>query len=259
MKVTPLDLRQTQFTQAMRGFDKTEVRMFLADAADDYEAALREIDRLRNEVVRMEQALAEHRDREANLRNTLLTAQRLADQIRDQAEQEARATVREAEVQADLLLHKSHARLGEVRDEIRQLKDRRRQTESTLETSIGALEQALELIRAQDQQDQHVLDDAMLSTAPDGPVVDAASSLVKDHEPFAVETSVTSERVTPKVHPELSPLAPPSINLASIVDDEVDDEQMLAQLRHFTREDGSKDEPEDEPVGEPSPATYRKF
>src|SRR3712207_9241147 len=76
MRITPLDMRQHRFKTAMRGFDKTEVVAFLTEAADDYEHALREIDRLRQDLSRMEALLAEHRDRESNLRNTLITAQR---------------------------------------------------------------------------------------------------------------------------------------------------------------------------------------
>ena len=67
----------------LRGFDRTEVVAFLTEAADDYEHALREIDRLRQDLLRMEALLSEHRDREANLRNTLLTAQRLADEVKN--------------------------------------------------------------------------------------------------------------------------------------------------------------------------------
>lgn len=159
MKVTPLDLRQMQFGSSMRGFDKQEVRAFLADAADDYEQALREIDRMRQELVRAEGALAEHRDRETNLRNTLLTAQRLADQIRENAEQEARMLVREAEGRADLLLEKAQARLQEVEREITELKLRRRDVEATLEASISALSNALDFVRAKDEvtKDEKVL------------------------------------------------------------------------------------------------------
>ena len=46
MKVTPLDLRQTHLSTSLRGYDRDEVRTLLTDAADDYEAALRELDRL---------------------------------------------------------------------------------------------------------------------------------------------------------------------------------------------------------------------
>jgi cell division initiation protein len=49
MKVTPLDLRQQRFQTAMRGYDRGEVNAFLAEAAEDYENALRENERLRQE------------------------------------------------------------------------------------------------------------------------------------------------------------------------------------------------------------------
>src|SRR5512141_2296323 len=94
MRIAPLDLRQQRFKTAMRGFDKTEVVAFLTEAADDYEHALREIDRLRQDLVRMESLLTEHREREDNLRNTLLTAQRRADEVKDAAQSEGKMIVR---------------------------------------------------------------------------------------------------------------------------------------------------------------------
>ena len=89
MKVTPLELRQRQFTTVMRGYDRAEVNTILAQAADDYEAALLENDRLRQELGKVEAALNEHRGQEKHLSNTLLTAQKLADDIREKAQQDA--------------------------------------------------------------------------------------------------------------------------------------------------------------------------
>lgn len=154
MKVTPLDLRQTQFATGLRGYDRNEVRAFLADAADDYEQALREIDRLRQDLARAEQDLSEHRDREINLRNTLLTAQRLADQIRENAENEAKMILREAEGRSDLAIQKARARLEEVEREITELKLRRRDVEAGLESSITAMTNALEFVRAKAREEK---------------------------------------------------------------------------------------------------------
>ena len=75
MNVSPLDLRQQRFRKRVRGFDRVEVTSLLHAVADDYEAALRETDRLRQDVARLEAMLNEHREHERNLRNTLLTAQ----------------------------------------------------------------------------------------------------------------------------------------------------------------------------------------
>jgi cell division initiation protein len=159
MRIAPLDLRQQRFKVAFRGFDRSEVVAFLTEAADDYEQALREIDRLRQDLARMEAILAEHRERETNLRNTLLTAQRLADEIKEAAQAEARLIVREAEGRASLILEKAQNRLDEIERDIAELRLRRRQVEGSLEASIQALYHALEFIREQDkpERDEKIL------------------------------------------------------------------------------------------------------
>ena len=157
MRIAPLDLRQPRFRTSMRGYDRTEVVAFLTEAADDYEHALREIDRLRQDLHRMEESLSEHRDRETNLRNTLLTAQRLADEVKTAAQNEAKMIVREAQGRADLLIQKAQVRLEEVERDITELRLRRRGVEGSLEASIQALYHALEFIREQDKPEDKVL------------------------------------------------------------------------------------------------------
>src|SRR6266567_1688376 len=97
MKVSPLDLRQLRFRSTFRGYDRAEVAALLAEVADDYEFALREVDNLRQEVGKMEALLNQHREHERDLRNTLVTAQRLSDDIRANADSQAKQIVRDAE------------------------------------------------------------------------------------------------------------------------------------------------------------------
>ncbi len=151
MRISPLDMRQQRFRTALRGYDRTEVVAFLTEAADDYEHALREIDRMRSDLARMEALLGEHREREANLRNTMLTAQRLADEIKEAAQNEGKLIVREAQGRADLLIQKAQGRLDEIDRDINELRLRRRDVEGSLEASIQSLYRALEFIRDQEQ------------------------------------------------------------------------------------------------------------
>jgi cell division initiation protein len=106
---------------------------------------------MRSDLARMEGLLGEHRDREANLRNTMLTAQRLADEIKESAQNEAKLIVREAQGRADLLIQKAQVRLDEIDRDINELRLRRRDVEGSLEASIQSLYRALEFIRDQDQ------------------------------------------------------------------------------------------------------------
>jgi cell division initiation protein len=159
MRITPLDMRQQRFKTAVRGYDKTEVVAFLTEAADDYEHAMREVDRLRTDLVRTQALLTEHRDRENTLRDTLVTAQRVSGDLKDTAQTEAKLIVREAQGRADLLLQKAQVRLEEIERDIKEMKLRRRDAEGAVEATIQALYRALEFIRDQDQtrSDDNVL------------------------------------------------------------------------------------------------------
>ena len=150
MKVTPLDLRQQRFATVMRGYDRGEVNAFLAEAAEDYENALRDNDRLRQELAKAEAVLSEHRGQEKNLRNTLLTAQKLADEIKEGAEREAARIVREAEGHADLLVQKRQVRVEELQREIDSLRLKRREVETSLEGIVSTLNNTIQFVREQD-------------------------------------------------------------------------------------------------------------
>jgi cell division initiation protein len=159
MKVTPLDLRQPRFKTVMRGYDRGEVQALLFEVADDYENALREMDKLRQDVTKLDAVLAEHRGQERNLRNTLLTAQKHADDIKEHAQAEAALIVREAEGQRDLLLQKAQGRLEDVQREIDALRHKRREVENDIESLVKHLNSTLEFIRDQDtrSRDERVL------------------------------------------------------------------------------------------------------
>ena len=86
-----------------------------------------------------------------------MTAQRLADEMKEAAQNEAKMIVREAQGRADLLLQKAQGRLEEIERDINELRLRRRGVEGSLEASIQALYHALEFIRDQDQPEEKVL------------------------------------------------------------------------------------------------------
>jgi cell division initiation protein len=154
MNVSPLDLRQQRFATSLRGFDKIEVTSFLLAVADDYETALRETDRLRQDLSRMEAILHEHREQEKSLQSTLITAQKLADDIRKNAELEAQRIIREAEGRSDLLLEKTAARLEDVQREIDGMKLKRKSVETSIEATIQTLRNTLEYVREQDARER---------------------------------------------------------------------------------------------------------
>ena len=159
MNVSPLDLRQQRFRSAFRGFDKVEVTAFLAAVADDYEQALRDTDKIRQDMQRMEAIINEHRESEKTLKTTLITAQKLADEIKAHAEHEAQRIMREAEGRTELLLDNAQARLEAVQREIDSLKLKRKDVETSIEATIQTLRHTLDFVHEQDarERDDRVL------------------------------------------------------------------------------------------------------
>jgi len=163
MNVSPLDLRQQRFRKTFRGFDKVEVTAFLVAVADDYEQALRETDRLRQELTRVDAVLTEHREQEKNLQSTMTTAQRLSDDIKTNADLEAKRIIREAETRSDLLLEKTQARLEDIQREIDGLRLKRKDVETSIEATISTLRNTLEYVHEQESRER---DDRILIHRP---------------------------------------------------------------------------------------------
>jgi cell division initiation protein len=135
MRITPMDIQRQDFRRAFRGFDASEVRAYLGLLAEDVAALQAERDALEQEAQNLRSLLDEHRQREAILKNTLLTAQRVSEEIRDNARKQAEMVVKEAEMQADRLLELAQSRAGDVERAILDLRAHR----SALVTDIRAL------------------------------------------------------------------------------------------------------------------------
>jgi cell division initiation protein len=166
--VTPLDIRQAKFATSMRGYDKAEVNTFLLEAADGYEQAMRDNERLRQEIARLDASLSQYRELEGTLKSALIGAQKLADDVRANATQdaarvrehaatEAAHIVRDAEARVELLMEQWQARVEDVQRDIDGLRLKRREAETGLESIISALHNTLDFVREQDSREQRVL------------------------------------------------------------------------------------------------------
>jgi cell division initiation protein len=139
MKLSPSDVQRQTFGTKFRGFDPDEVRAFLAAVAEEMVQLQRDKDRIEQELRHLEQIVGEHREREAILKNTLLTAQKAAEDIRESARREADTVVKQAEIQGDRLLELAQSRSHEVERGILELRAHR----TSIRTDIRALLQRL--------------------------------------------------------------------------------------------------------------------
>ena len=154
---TPLDVRQAKFSTSMRGYERAEVNAFLLEAADGYEQAMRENERLRQEVGRLEASLTQYRELEGALKGALMSAQRVSDDMKETASLDAARIVREAEGRAELITQKAQAALEDIQREIDGLRLKRRESEVALESIIAALHNTLEYVREQGQRETRII------------------------------------------------------------------------------------------------------
>ncbi len=122
MRITPLDIRKQEFRKTMRGLDSDEVYAFLTTVADEYEAVLSDNKKLREMIVNLEDRLKEFKDIEKNLRNTLLTAERITAEAKENARKEAGLILREAQIDADKASESIRGHTQQLRREIFELK-----------------------------------------------------------------------------------------------------------------------------------------
>jgi cell division initiation protein len=137
MRLTPLDIRQQQFTVRMfRGLDPQEVDAFLEDVAEDFETVLKENGLLREQLTTLEERSRGLVDREKALQDTLLTTQRLAEEMKDSARREAQLIMREAELRGDKFVEDLRAEEARIRADINELKRARRQVAEDLRAAL---------------------------------------------------------------------------------------------------------------------------
>ncbi|MHB1844669.1 MAG: DivIVA domain-containing protein [Deltaproteobacteria bacterium] len=149
MKVTPLDIRQKQFQRKLRGHDPREVEAFLELVAAEFEEVVRESISLKDELKRKSAKLDEFHERERTLQETMVTAQKVTEDIKDAAKRQAEVVVSEAELQGEKIVQGAHTRLVQILDEIAELKRQRAQFEAGLRSLVESQLKLLEVFQSQ--------------------------------------------------------------------------------------------------------------
>ncbi len=147
MNITPLDITQKQFRRVLRGFDPEEIEAFLGLVAVEFEALVKETMSLREENARKADEIAEHKGRERALQETLVTAQKASEEIREAARKEAEITLAGAELQAEKIVQGAHGRFLRIVDDINELKRQRVTFEASLKTLVESHLKLIEALR----------------------------------------------------------------------------------------------------------------
>ena len=144
-ELTPLDIQKQMFTRNMRGFAIDEVRAYLHVVAEELERLLKDRERLFTENKLLREELQEYNERESILKDTLLSAQRVSEDLRETARRESEMIVKDAEVRAERILDLAMQRVGELERVIQDLKIQRKDARNQLQATLRTFTQLLEM------------------------------------------------------------------------------------------------------------------
>lgn len=170
--LTPVDINNKEFEKGFRGYKQDDVDDFLDQVVNDYEMLYRDNNRLKKEIELNNKQLDQYHQLEKNLQDTLLVAQRTADEvvntantrgeeIRQAAKQAAENLKRESELQAERLrnqteqeckrkIERAAAQVRAAVEEYDRIVRERRQfvakMRNLMQTELGLLEEAYDIM-----------------------------------------------------------------------------------------------------------------
>ncbi|MCK4234647.1 DivIVA domain-containing protein [candidate division WOR-3 bacterium] len=125
MKITPLDIRKTEFKTTFKGYDKNEVNVFLEMVAKEMEELIKENTVYMEQLRDLDSKIEDYRRMERTLQNTLTSAQKTTDELRRNAEKESELILRNGRIQADHILEEARAQSNKYKTQIASLKSQR--------------------------------------------------------------------------------------------------------------------------------------
>ena len=138
--LTALEIQKQTFTRTIKGYNPDEVRAYLHLVAEEIERLVRDNDRLSREVAELRDDLQDHSNRERILKDTLLSAQKVAEDLTTNARKEAELIVKDAELLADRLIGQAMGRVGDLEKAIGDLKIERRAARNKLQATLDTIQ-----------------------------------------------------------------------------------------------------------------------
>ena len=125
MAMTPLDIRKKTFTPDRHGVSKTEVAEFIEEVATEIENLRKERAQLMEKVKELAEHVEAYQKTEQLLKDTLVTAQKATNQLREDAKKEAGLIIEKAKLEGEHIKHDAEQQIRNVGDQLRVLEAKR--------------------------------------------------------------------------------------------------------------------------------------
>jgi cell division initiation protein len=125
MRLSPLDIKNQQFSRSFRGFNPDAVNSFRNLLANELEELIRQNSDYAARVKELEERLENYAKIERSINEALLLAQQTASDVRKNAQKEADFIVKEAGLRAEQEAAGVRERIGKIKSEYASLQNQR--------------------------------------------------------------------------------------------------------------------------------------
>lgn len=148
MAITPNEIINKDFRKVFRGYDVDEVDEFLEQLVDDYEKIYKENLSLKEKINLLNEKIEHYSNIEDTLQNTLVLAQKAAEQAKENSKRDAELIIKDAQENANNIIRKAEEQVLEINKELEILKQKYSMFKSRFE---GMLKAQLETIEEYDE------------------------------------------------------------------------------------------------------------
>jgi cell division initiation protein len=153
-KITPVDIQHKSFKKALQGYDRAEVDGFLDEIIETLEDEAQHRAALEAEVADLKERISHFKAMEESLQNTLVLAQRTADETKASAHKEADLIREKARLEAEREITNYNDAIAEVRREhqrtVEANEKARSELRSLLMTHLALVEKVAPPVLSQD-------------------------------------------------------------------------------------------------------------
>lgn len=144
--LTPLDIETVEFKKVALGFSPDEVDDFLDKVIVEFERLYKENIKLNDKVNILDEGIKYYKDLEDTIRNSIVRAEKTADDMKYNANISAEQIIKGAELKATEILQEANKRLYELECEIARVQNQynglKAKLKMLLETELELLEQS---------------------------------------------------------------------------------------------------------------------
>lgn len=137
MPLTPVELRHQELRRSLFGYKRPAVDRLMTDVADSFELVWRERAEFADRIEALETELKRHQELEGLLRQTLVSAERAAQEVKERATREADVIVNEAHAEARSIKREAIAEKQRLMEEAHRVR-------GLLRTALEAMDDASE-------------------------------------------------------------------------------------------------------------------